>query len=467
MRRWHAFARAGSVVAAGAVGACQVVSGIASLDIVGDAGSEATAEAAPPNDAEGDSPGDSTVEASADGTAEAPIEAASDSSSGDTAADAMGDAESGGDATVDSGDAGTASDATGGGDATQADASEGGGGDASDAGDAGDGPVEGGCTFGWQCPAGYCGPSGVCAEPPSCVGLAKTCGPGGNEDCCASIELAIGDGGIPFYRSYDGPMSMYTSEANPATLAGPFALDKFEVTVERFEQFIAAYTGAPPTAGSGAYPPVAGTGWQSTWPYPASQSALLSSVTSITSACTQPFAPASGTPTTAHLPMNCVDWYLAFQFCAWDGSRLATEAEWSFVAGGGNAQRIYPWLVGPPQIDSTFAWYDCTGMGTMEPDGGPGPCTLPSGPLPVGSFTNGEALYGQADMAGSMLEPTMDLFGSYPNPCVNCVNTSSASGERVYRGGSWMDPPGNLDDGYRSGVTPTSGGANTGIRCAR
>ena len=441
-----------------AIAACQLVSGIADLDIVDDAGGDARAADATADTA---ASGDSTVEAAPDVTAETaadtgpetaadgpvPVDGGPDADAGPEAGPDAADAAEGGNPpdAADAADAGDASDAA----------------DASDAGDASDGPVEGGCQFGWQCPAGAC-TAGVCVEPPSCQGVAPTCGPGGNEDCCKSIVVPAGDGGVTFFRSFDPPN--YTDASTPATLAGPFALDKFEVTVERFEKFVAQFSGAQPASGAGAYPPVPGTGWDPSWPLPASQAALISAVTT----CPQPFAPTSGTTTsTPHLPMNCVEWYIAFAFCAWDGSRLPTEAEWNFAAAGGAAQRMFPWLVGPPQIDSTYAWYNCTGPGgTMEPGGGAGPCTG-GGPFVVGSESpKGDALWGHVDMAGSMMEPTLDYSGPYPVPCTNCVDTT-ANPSRVYRGGSFVDPPPTLDTGYRSGVGPTFNGANLGIRCAR
>ena len=458
----RAWAPAGLGLAMTAIAACQLVSGIGDLNIVDDAGdahaNDATMEASGQSDAPGDSTSDSTVEAAPDGTADTQVETASDSPTGmDGGPDATADAEAGTDATVDS-SANDASDA----------------GDASDASDASDGPVEAGCQFGWQCPTGYC-VTGVCIEPRSCEGLPRTCGPAQNEDCCQSLLIPTlipaGDAGVQYDRSYDLPN--YTDASFPATLAGPFALDEFEVTVERFGRFLVAYAGPSVPPGAGAYPPVPGTGWDSSWNanLPASQAALLSQVTA-GGGCLQPFAPPSGmNPMYPNAPMNCIEWYVAFAFCAWDGSRLPTEAEWNYAAAGGAAQREYPWSVGPPQIDSTFAWYACGGPGgTMEPDGSAGPCPMPPPPpLFVGTESPlGNARWGHADMAGSMTEPTLDFFGPYPLPCRNCVNTSGTAGaQRVYRGGSFIDPPSLLDTGSRQSVGPAYNGANLGIRCAR
>ncbi len=80
----------------------------------------------------------------------------------------------------------------------------------------------------------------------------ETCGPSGNESCCASSVVAGGT----YNRSKNA--------ASPATVSD-FRLDRFEITVGRFRQFMASYPGNKPAAGAGAHPLVAGSGWQAGW----------------------------------------------------------------------------------------------------------------------------------------------------------------------------------------------------------
>jgi hypothetical protein len=80
----------------------------------------------------------------------------------------------------------------------------------------------------------------VDSTPPtkSCVGLAATCGPGDNADCCASSVVPGGT----FNRGNDA--------SYPATVS-TFRLDTYEITVGRFRTFVAAYARGviPPGAG--------------------------------------------------------------------------------------------------------------------------------------------------------------------------------------------------------------------------
>src|SRR5205823_6522137 len=41
-------------------------------------------------------------------------------------------------------------------------------------------------------------------------------------------------------------------------------------------------------------------------------------------------------------PVVCLDWYTLFAFCAWDGGRLPTSAEWG-VAAGDDVGYKYSW----------------------------------------------------------------------------------------------------------------------------
>jgi formylglycine-generating enzyme len=174
--------------------------------------------------------------------------------------------------------------------------------------------------------------AGACVVPPSCADLPAICGSGGSKPCCAITTVPGGS----YNRSNDARY--------PATVSS-FRLDRFEV-VGRFRKFVAAYPGSKPKAGDGAHPLIAGSGWDAAWDanLPADKPTLVA-----LSKCDSSFQTWTDAPgANENLPMNCMSWYEALSFCAWDGGRLPTEAEWNDAAAGGSEQRVCPW--GPESL---------------------------------------------------------------------------------------------------------------------
>ena len=171
-----------------------------------------------------------------------------------------------------------------------------------------------------------------------------------------------------------------------------FYIDKYEVTVAQYKQFISA-TGHPaPTK---------------RWDDPQYN---------------QPNYPVIG-----------VTWYDVMAYAEWAEKRLPTEAEWEKAARGGLVGKKYPWGDAAPEDDEQHrANYDFLGAKDGKTT------------FPVGSFPpNGYGLY---DMAGNAWEWCLDEYqqdfyasSRRENPLAGklLANYKAITSERVIRGGGW------------------------------
>jgi formylglycine-generating enzyme required for sulfatase activity len=320
---------------------------------------------------------------------------------------------------------------------------------------------------------------GACAAIPSCApgGVGMTnCG-ASSESCCTSLEVPGGT----FYRTYDpvnfndggwtlaadgGP----TGEADPATVTG-FRLDKYEVTVGRFRQFVNAWSGGTGLEGGAGYEPPAGsgkhahlnggkglansasagmyeTGWVTT-----DDGNISPTATHLACSLSQSTWTASASSQDT-MPINCVSWYEAYAFCIWDGGFLPSEAEWEYAAAGGSQQLEYPWGATDPGAAIQYAVYAGS---------------TPSGIEPVGTATLGAGAWGQLDLAGNLEEWALDSFANgYVDPCTDCASLTATALGRLNRGGWFSSPESYLLPAYREGLPPAQRSISTGgMRCAR
>jgi formylglycine-generating enzyme required for sulfatase activity len=273
---------------------------------------------------------------------------------------------------------------------------------------------------------------------PRCEGLAKNCG--FNRGCC---EHATVEGGM-FDRAYDGVNDGNSAPAGLTATVSSFELDVFEVTVGRFRAFLADYhLPDPEEAGSDV-------DWSAV--LPADAASLAAELTRCVPAPTWTGAPEYN----EYMPITCINWYEARAFCAWDGGRLPTDAEWNYAAAGGNQQRPYPWSTPDASltIDTTYAIYSAPGGDYFR------------GPTNVGSRgLKGQGRWGQEDLAGNVAEWVLDAFGPYPMPCSDCVNHDGP--DRTIRNGAFISPEAQLRTAYRSNLSPTTRSYAVGVRCAR
>ena len=386
----------------------------------------------------------------------------------DSGADTAAETSSGGSAGT--GGGGTGGSAGTGGGGTGGSAGTGGG---ESGGSAGTGGGESGGSGGDAGSGGSGGTGGSAGwwpgEAPSCDGLAKVCGKDGNTSCCSS-PLVPG-GTFPMGRSEKGTDKCpdehelgCSGDEKPEhdVTVSDFYLDEFEVTVGRFRKFLEKYDqeGTKPKAGAGAHPKIPGSGWQAEWDR---QLYKTASPLKVLLKCNEKYhtwRDVAGE--TEQLPINCVTWYEAFAFCAWDGGRLPTEAEWEYAAAGGNENRLYPWGSAAP--DKTRASYDCLYDGSAS-----GNCLF-ADIAKVGMLPAGQGRWGHKDLAGNVWEWVLDWYdadwySTGGKECTDCANLTSAF-NRVEHGGGFTGSASWLRGATRSsGAIPTE--RRDGFRCAR
>lgn len=385
------------------------------------------------------------------------------------------------------------------------------------------------CNDDGDCASKMCGAAGTAAQGKCLVakscsggkGAFDNCGTKDNESCCTTLAVP------------GGTFNRNNEPTTPATIS-PFKLDKFEVTVGRLRNFYEAFNGnpqgaAPIAPGGGAHPKIPNSGWRAAWNVRLPQSwqeiedrhglaCNMGGNNMDGGAATWSPEPWALTPGTYDdKPANCIDWYTAFAFCAWDGGRLPTDAEWGFATEGGSEQRRYPWgnapytnlelpmfsdpntqaqdqngtlfflgeyathaFCGNTQGEACYSW----GGAVRQTDAAGRSIDGPAHISPPGKKPKGNGRWGHADLAGNVFEWLLDRT-FVPGQCTDCANVTgedpvnmshypvvdgvpqwTEANGRAYRGGGWQLHP---IEGRNSHFDRHMWGtyAVIGMRCAR
>jgi formylglycine-generating enzyme required for sulfatase activity len=166
-------------------------------------------------------------------------------------------------------------------------------------------------------------------------------------------------------------------------------------------------------------------------------------------ACTNPYC-AWNACTLPNRPIACVDRAQAIAYCAFVNETLPTEAQWEKAARGTDGRK-FPW--GDDPISCDLANMDGCSTGTMD----------------VGSLLAGASPYGALDMAGNVVEWTLDFYSAtyYGQSPADDPKGPATGSSYSGRGGGWLSDESWQRTSARDEYEATYVKDSMGFRCVR
>lgn len=303
-------------------------------------------------------------------------------------------------------------------------------------------------------------PAGACADAPVLVALAqrRPAALSPQEECALKPKDVFKECDLcpemvvlpakPFLMGSSRDEEREFTEERPqhtVTIARPFAVGRFEVTVDEFSAFVraTAHRVGPRCMEGGRFDELSGRSWQS-----------------------------PGYPQSVSHPVSCMSWHDAKAYVAWLAKttgktyRLLSEAEWEYAA---RADTGTPYHFGTP--DKLCAYGNGVDMTAKQAN--PGWSVLSTctdghvHAAPVGQFAPND--FGLHDMHGNVWEWTEDCWNeTYDRaPSNGSAWLAGNCTRRVLRGGSWSNNARFLRAAYRHHAPQGDHSNNYGFRIAR
>jgi formylglycine-generating enzyme required for sulfatase activity len=255
----------------------------------------------------------------------------------------------------------------------------------------------------------------------------------------------------PPSRSFDSmvaiPAGSYIYQSGPATMDHPYYIDRYEVTLGEYLNFLKAVDSAktdaawrcPEQKGEKDHQPL---DWAD---HTDNNGTVVAGIFS----CIKNHLPYHKEYITLNYPVFNIDWYDAQAYAKWAGKRLPTEQEWEKAARGPDGN-LYPW---GNQVSST-ANTSVVSMNTA------GETSHPLGTQATVDANPGDrSYYGVYNMAGNVSEWTSNLA---PGSRINSIQVA------IIRGANFLSRlPDHEKLTYRiAEYVPTTRQVWLGFRCA-